>query len=68
VKVTLADTVTITLEDADLNTDSSLIDVFTVVTTTGNSNYDMVGSVTNSRTSLSYSTSLTRLLDVTFDD
>jgi hypothetical protein len=62
----VADTVTVTLEDADLNTDSSLIDVFTVVAT--GSNYDMVGSTTNSRTSLSDGTSLTRLLDITFDD
>jgi hypothetical protein len=64
----VADTVTITLEDSDLNTDSSLIDIFTVVDTANDGNYDMVGSVTNSRTALSDGTSLTRLMDVTFDD
>jgi hypothetical protein len=30
-----ADTVTITLEDLDLNVDSDLIDIYTTVTTTG---------------------------------
>jgi hypothetical protein len=64
----VADTVTVTLEDQDLNTDSSLIDIYTVVATTGNANYDMVGSIANSRTALSDGTSLTRLLDITFDD
>ena len=64
----VADTVTITLEDLDLNVDSSLIDIYTVVTTSGDTNYDAVGKVANSRTALSDGVSLTRLLDVTFDD
>jgi hypothetical protein len=64
----VADTVTVTLEDMDLNTDSELIDIFTVVTETGNTNYDVVGSVANGRTSLSDGTVLTRMLDITFDD
>ncbi|MGY5141421.1 MAG: hypothetical protein ACW9WZ_00030 [Nitrosopumilus sp.] len=64
----VADTVTVTLEDQDLNTDSSLIDIYTVVSTSGMSTYDMVGSATNSRTTLSDNTVLTRLLDITFDD
>ncbi|MEK9696455.1 MAG: hypothetical protein VW270_11860, partial [Candidatus Poseidoniales archaeon] len=64
----VADTVTITLEDHDLNADSSLIDIYTVVATSGNANYDMVGNIATGYTVLSDSTSLTRLLDVTFDD
>jgi len=67
-----ADTVTITLEDLDLNVDSDLIDIYTVVTTTGDANRDVVGSATvaNSGTSIALSNGdqLGRLLDVTFDD
>jgi hypothetical protein len=64
----VADTVTITLEDQDLNTDSSLIDIYTVVASAGNANYDVVGSVATARSALSDGTQLTRLLDITFDD
>ena len=67
-----ADTVTITLEDLDLNVDSDLIDIYTVVTIVGDDNRDAVGSATvaNGGTSIELSNGdqLGRLLDVTFDD
>ena len=40
----VADTVTVTLEDADLNTNSDLIDVYTVVNTAGDKIRDAVGT------------------------
>jgi len=67
-----ADTVTITLEDLDLNVDSDLIDIYTVVTAIGDQNQDAVG--TGNSTTGGYSITLSngdelgRLLDVTFDD
>jgi hypothetical protein len=68
----IADTVTVTLEDADLNVDSELIDIFTVVTTNGDPNEDAVGSalVKNGGTSITFGNGdqLGRLLDITFDD
>ncbi|MCV0365936.1 MAG: hypothetical protein K5798_01545 [Nitrosopumilus sp.] len=67
-----ADTVTITLEDLDLNVDSDLIDIFTVVSTAGDQNRDAVGSgnATSGGTSVTLTNGdeLGRLLDVTFDD
>ncbi len=42
-----ADTVTITLEDLDLNVDSDLIDIYTVVSNVGDPNRDVVGAVSN---------------------
>jgi hypothetical protein len=67
-----ADTVTITLEDADLNVDSDLIDIYTVVTTNGDQNQDAIGSgnATTGGTSITLDNGeqLGRLLDVTFDD
>ncbi|WP_428325846.1 hypothetical protein [Nitrosopumilus sp.] len=67
-----ADTVTITLEDQDLNVDSDLIEIYTTVTTAGDTNRDAVGSaqVQNGGTSITLSNGdeLGRLLDVTFDD
>ncbi|MGY5144587.1 MAG: beta strand repeat-containing protein [Candidatus Nitrosopumilus sp. bin_32a] len=72
-----ADTVTITLEDLDLNVDSDLIDIYTVVLNTGDPNRDVVGSgavstvtALNNGTSIALSNGdqLGRLLDVTFDD
>ncbi|MBT5280140.1 MAG: hypothetical protein HOL71_03830, partial [Euryarchaeota archaeon] len=67
-----ADTVTITLEDLDLNVDSDLIDIYTTVTTTGDQNTDSIGSGngTTGGTSITLSNGdeLGRLLDVTFDD
>ena len=61
----VADTVTITLEDADLNTSEDLIDIYTVVTTASDLAYDAVGKA--SLPALSWG-NLGRLLDVTFDD
>ena len=61
----IADTVIITLEDLDLNVDSDLIDIFTVVSDNTVDTYDTVGSVETQ--SLSFG-ELGRLLDVTFDD
>ena len=64
-----ADTVTITLEDLDLNVDSDLVDIYTTVE--ANSDVDSLRDVVGSDTvSFNYSTGdpLGRLLDVTFDD
>lgn len=58
----IADTVTITLEDSDLNVDSDLIDIFTI-----SSLPDTVGSAENS-IKLGDGSDLGRVLDVTFDD
>ncbi|MGY5147046.1 MAG: hypothetical protein ACW9W4_03490 [Candidatus Nitrosopumilus sp. bin_7KS] len=67
-----ADTVTITLEDLDLNVDSDLIDIYTTVSTAGDQNRDVVGSgnATSGGTSVTLTNGdqLGRLLDVTFDD
>jgi hypothetical protein len=73
-----ADTVIITLEDLDLNVDSDLIDIYTVVgpkagsqpstDATGGNDNDQVGvDVPTAQESLSFG-SQGRLLDVTFDD
>jgi hypothetical protein len=64
-----ADTVTITLQDLDLNVDSDLIDIYTVVTADLPDN-DLVDVVGNNSTSIELSTGedLGRLLDITFDD
>ena len=61
-----ADTVTVTLEDADLNVDSDLIDIFSTVSTSGDPAVDTVGGA--SLPTLSDGTALGRLLDITFDD
>jgi hypothetical protein len=65
----VADTVTITLEDADLNTNSDLVDIFTTVASSGsNTDRDQVGKdVATTYESYSFG-SLGRVLDVTFDD
>ena len=67
-----ADLVTVTLEDLDLNTDSDLKDIYTVVTAAGDANRDAVGSadIANGGTSvqLSDGSHLGRLLEITFDD
>ena len=71
-----ADTVTVTLEDLDLNTDSGLPDIYTVVTNAADSGTDAdatnrgaVGSAYDAESLLSDgSTSLGRMLDITFDD
>jgi hypothetical protein len=62
----IGDTTTVTLTDQDLNVDSEVIDIFTVVSTSGDGAFDQVGRAgygTNSR-----SENFGRLLDITFDD
>ncbi|ABX13097.1 hypothetical protein [Nitrosopumilus maritimus] len=61
----IADTVVITVEDLDLNVDSDLIDIFTVVSDTGADTFDVVGSATTQDLSFG---ELGRLLDVSFND
>ncbi|MGI0055760.1 MAG: hypothetical protein ACREAK_00120 [Nitrosarchaeum sp.] len=67
-----ADTVTVTLEDLDLNVDTDLVDIYTVVTLSTDPNFDVVGSKTiangGTSTALSTGDQLGRLLDITFDD
>ena len=62
----IADTVVITLEDLDLNTDSDLIDIYTVVDDSADDVFDQVGEA-DLITDLSFG-DLGRVLDVTFDD
>ena len=62
----LGDTVTITLEDADLNVDSDLIDIFVTAAPSGDAAADTVGMA--GLPTLSDGTPLGRLLDITFDD
>ena len=64
-KYKIADTVTITLEDADLNVDSSLIDIYTVVTDHDSTIFGQVGEDLGVSETFG---DLGRLLDVTFDD
>ena len=54
-----ADTVTVTLEDLDLNTDSGLKDIYTVVSDSTDDNYDTVGKANSP---------IGRMLEITFDD
>ena len=64
-----ADTVTITLEDLDLNVDSDLIDIYTTVI--GSSTFPVLNDVVGDdafNDVLSNGDNLGRLLDVTFDD
>ena len=56
----VADTVTITLEDRDLNTDSDVIDIYTVVDDSTSAYVDTIALANNNTKSL--------VLDVTFDD
>ena len=70
-----ADTVTVTLEDLDLNTDSGLPDIYTVVTNAVDSGTDAdatnrgaVGSPYTEASLLNDGSSLGRMLDITFDD
>ena len=62
----VADTVVITLEDADLNVDSDLREIYTVVSTRGDMAYDAVGKEGLYLEDQKFN--LGRLLDVTFDD
>ncbi|WP_010195406.1 beta strand repeat-containing protein, partial [Candidatus Nitrosarchaeum limnium] len=61
-----ADTVTVTVQDVDLNVDSDLIDIYTVVSNLGRLK-DVVGNNSTS-VRLSNNDDLGRLLDITFDD
>ena len=61
-----ADTVTVTLEDLDLNVDSGLVDIYTVVNIQDDANQDAVGEEYGAA---EYDgVELGRLLDITFDD
>ncbi|MEM4378825.1 MAG: hypothetical protein QXX85_07585, partial [Candidatus Nitrosotenuis sp.] len=62
----IADTVVVTLEDQDLNVDSDLIDIYTVVNKTGDPADNLVGKA--GLPTLSNGDLLGRLLDITFDD
>jgi hypothetical protein len=62
----IADTVTITVEDLDLNVDSDLIDIYTVVADPTDDVFDQVGKA-GLLTDLSFG-DLGKVLDVTFDD
>ena len=67
-----ADTVTVSLVDSDLNVDSDLIDIFTVVSTANDTAFDAIGlpdlpSTTRAGDEFSFGP-LGRLLDITFDD
>ena len=59
------DTVTVTLEDLDLNVDSGLVDIYTVVNVPGDLNQDTVGEAYGD---LEPGLELGRLLEITFDD
>jgi len=61
----IADTVTVTIEDLDLNADSFLIDIYTVVSLDGDIAFDAVGAP--GLPELSFGP-LGRLADITFDD
>jgi len=61
-----ADTVTITLTDSDLNTDTSLVDIYTVVNSTQDVAHDTVGTANRGANTLG--TPFGQLLEVTIDD
>ena len=68
----VADTVTVTLSDPDLNVDSDLVDIFTVVRTQNDPAFDAIGEVglpsaDSDDTPFSFGP-LGRLLDITFND
>jgi hypothetical protein len=62
----IADTVTVTLEDQDLNTDVDLIDIYTAINATGDGADDTVGK--SGLPKFTNGDPLGRLLDITFDD
>ena len=66
----IADTVTITLEDADLNVDSDVIDIYTIVINEGSNVFGQVGEyiMRDGEEVTETFGDLGRLLDVTFDD
>jgi hypothetical protein len=61
-----ADTVVVTLTDADLNTNPDIINIYTVVNTGGDDAEDMVGKKLYGTNSMGDPNS--RILDITFDD
>ena len=62
-----ADTVTVTLTDADLNTDPSLVNIYTVVNgSKSDPAHDQVGTTGYGQNSID--SNFGRLLDITFDD
>ena len=64
----VADTVEVTLEDLDLNVDSDLIDIYTVVADPGDVDNDVVGTDVDAPLDALSFGSQGRLLDITFDD
>ncbi|RDJ31689.1 MAG: hypothetical protein DWQ18_05560 [Crenarchaeota archaeon] len=62
----IADTVTVTLEDQDLNTDTDTIEIYTVVSTITDAAFQAVG--TGGYGTNSQGDAFGRLLDITFDD
>ena len=66
----VADTVVITLDDDDLNVDSDLIDIFTVVTAPPSTLTKVIDAVGSDSTPFEFSSGkeLGQLLDVTIDD
>ena len=61
-----ADTVVVTLTDADLNTNPDIINIYTVVNTGGDTAEDMVGKSAYGSNSVGDANA--RVLDITFDD
>ena len=61
-----ADTVVVTLTDSDLNTNPDLINIYTVVSTSGDEAYDQVGEPYYGSNSVG--DNFGRMLDITFDD
>ena len=66
----VADTVTITLEDADLNVDTDVVDIYTIVNNDALNTHNTVGSSddTIGMLTLADGNPFARLLDVTFND
>ncbi|MDC0169978.1 hypothetical protein OAI67_02850 [Candidatus Nitrosopelagicus sp.] len=61
-----ADTVVVTLTDADLNTNPDIIDIYSVVNTGGDTAEDMIGKSAYGSNSVGDANG--RMLDITFDD
>jgi hypothetical protein len=61
-----ADTVVVTLTDSDLNTNPDLINIYTVVSQSGDPAYDQVGAAFYGSNSVG--DSFGRMLDITYDD
>ena len=61
----IADTVTVTVEDFDLNTNSDTVEIYTIVTASGNDNEDVVGTAKPADLNVPH---IGQLLEITFDD